>query len=63
AAVLDLPGGCFVGPAGMFEWRGPPARAGRSAAARDPAAARRLWTVSEELTGVTFPEPTAAVQP
>ncbi|MFJ6572246.1 SDR family NAD(P)-dependent oxidoreductase [Streptomyces sp. NPDC091292] len=23
----------------------------------DPATARRLWTVSEELTGVTFPEP------
>ncbi|MFD7975308.1 oxidoreductase [Streptomyces sp. NPDC059071] len=62
AAVQDLPGGSFVGPDGMFEMRGNPALAGRSAAASDPATARRLWTVSEELTGVTFPEPTAAVQ-
>jgi hypothetical protein len=29
--------------------------AARSAAARDPETARRLWAVSEELTGVTFP--------
>ncbi|MGW4159122.1 oxidoreductase [Streptomyces sp. NPDC004788] len=62
AAVQDLPGGSFVGPDGMFEMRGTPALAGRSAAASDPATARRLWTVSEELTGVTFPELTAAVQ-
>lgn len=46
----------------MFEMRGTPALASRSAAASDPATARRLWTVSEERTGVTFPEPTAAVQ-
>ncbi|MFC5216643.1 oxidoreductase [Streptomyces coerulescens] len=56
AAVQDLPGASFVGPDGMFEMRGAPALVGRSAAAGDPAVARRLWTVSEELTGVTFPE-------
>ncbi|MEU0966285.1 oxidoreductase, partial [Streptomyces sp. NPDC005917] len=27
---------------------------GRDRAASDPAAARRLWTLSEELTGVTW---------
>jgi NAD(P)-dependent dehydrogenase (short-subunit alcohol dehydrogenase family) len=62
AAVQDLPGASYVGPDGMFEMRGAPCLVGRSAAACDPAAARRLWTASEELTGVTFPEPTAAVQ-
>jgi hypothetical protein len=62
AAVQDLPGASYVGPDGMFETRGAPSLAGRSAAASDPATARRLWTVSEELTGVTFPETIAAVQ-
>jgi NAD(P)-dependent dehydrogenase (short-subunit alcohol dehydrogenase family) len=62
AAVQDLPGASYVGPDGMFETRGAPTLVGRSAAASDPATARRLWTVSEELTGVTFPEPTAAVR-
>ena len=62
AAVQDLPGASYVGPDGMFEMRGAPCLVGRSAAASDPATARRLWTVSEELTGVTFPKPTAAVR-
>jgi NAD(P)-dependent dehydrogenase (short-subunit alcohol dehydrogenase family) len=62
AAVQDLPGAGFVGPDGMFEMRGAPALVGRSAAAGDPAVARRLWTVSEELTGVTFPEPAIGVR-
>ncbi|MFE6821865.1 oxidoreductase [Streptomyces sp. NPDC057690] len=57
AAVRDLPGASYVGPDGLFEMRGAPTLVGRSAAAGDPAAALRLWTVSEELTGVTFPEP------
>lgn len=56
AAVQDLPGASYVGPGGFGELRGSPALVGRSAAASDPGTARRLWTVSEELTGVTFPE-------
>jgi NAD(P)-dependent dehydrogenase (short-subunit alcohol dehydrogenase family) len=58
AAVADLPGGSFVGPSGPFGLglRGAPKLVGRSAAARDEEAARRLWTVSETLTGVSFPE-------
>ncbi|RZB18236.1 SDR family NAD(P)-dependent oxidoreductase [Streptomyces sp. F001] len=55
AAVQDLPGAGYVGPDGLGEMRGAPTLVGRSAAASDPAAARRLWTVSEELTGVSFP--------
>ena len=57
AAVQDLPGASFVGPDGRFERRGAPTLAARSQAASDTAAARRLWTVSEGLTGITFPDP------
>ncbi|UUU32155.1 oxidoreductase [Streptomyces sp. CA-210063] len=56
AAVMDLPGASYVGPDGLGEWRGGPTLVGRSPQASDPEAASRLWTVSEELTGVTFPE-------
>jgi NAD(P)-dependent dehydrogenase (short-subunit alcohol dehydrogenase family) len=58
AAFADIPGGSFAGPSGPFGLglRGAPKLVGRSAAARDEEAARRLWTVSETLTGVSFPE-------
>jgi NAD(P)-dependent dehydrogenase (short-subunit alcohol dehydrogenase family) len=55
AAVADIPGNSFAGPGGLTGMRGAPELSGRSAAARDPDTARRLWTVSEELTGVRFP--------
>ncbi|MFF3512311.1 oxidoreductase [Streptomyces sp. NPDC002573] len=55
AATRDLPGVSYVGPEGMSEMRGAPTLVGRSHAASDPDVARRLWTVSEELTGVMFP--------
>lgn len=62
AAVQDLPGASFVGPDGMFETRGAPTLVGRSAAASNPASARRLWTISEELTGIAFPVPATAAR-
>ncbi|WP_460067276.1 oxidoreductase [Streptomyces sp. YKOK-I1] len=52
AATQDLPGASYVGPDGPGEMRGAPTLVGRSAAASDAEAARRLWTLSEELTGV-----------
>ena len=55
AAVADVPGNSYAGPDGFLEGRGSPTLVGRSAAARDDAVARRLWDVSEELTGVRFP--------
>jgi NAD(P)-dependent dehydrogenase (short-subunit alcohol dehydrogenase family) len=55
AAVADIPGNSYAGPDGFLEGRGAPKRVGRSAAAKDPDAARRLWDVSEQLTGVVFP--------
>jgi NAD(P)-dependent dehydrogenase (short-subunit alcohol dehydrogenase family) len=54
AAVADIPGNSFAGP-GFMDLRGAPKLAGRTGAAKDMDVARRLWDVSEELTGVRFP--------
>ncbi|MEU8031820.1 oxidoreductase [Streptomyces sp. NPDC049099] len=54
AASQDLPGAAYVGPAGLGEMRGAPTLVGRSAASSDPEAARRLWTLSQEMTGVSW---------
>jgi NAD(P)-dependent dehydrogenase (short-subunit alcohol dehydrogenase family) len=61
AATADVPGNAYAGPDGFMESRGGPKLVGRSDAALDDAAARRLWDVSEELTGVRFPLATAAL--
>ena len=53
AATQDLPGDSFVGPDGFMEQRGYPKTVGRTKAAQDADVARRLWTLSEELTGVS----------
>jgi len=53
AATQDLPGASYVGPDGFG--RGYPTLVGRTAAASDVEMAKRLWTLSEELTGVRFP--------
>ena len=55
AAVASIPGESFAGPSQFFEQRGAPKLVGRSKAAFDTDAARRLWDVSEQLTGVSFP--------
>jgi NAD(P)-dependent dehydrogenase (short-subunit alcohol dehydrogenase family) len=55
AATQDLPGDSFVGPDGIGEMRGAPKLVDRLAAAHDAETAARLWTLSEELTGVHFP--------
>ncbi|MGV9275133.1 oxidoreductase [Streptomyces griseosporeus] len=54
AAVEDVPGAAYVGPDGFAEMRGAPTLVGRTRAASDAGVARRLWDVSEELTGVRF---------
>lgn len=56
AATADLPGDTFVGPTGRFGARGEPGPVGRSDRAQDVQMARSLWDLSEELTGVSFPE-------
>ncbi|WP_103503457.1 MULTISPECIES: oxidoreductase [unclassified Streptomyces] len=55
AATADLPGDSYIGPGRLWGMRGAPAPAGRAARARDGSVARRLWEVSEELTGTRFP--------
>lgn len=55
AATMDVPGDTYIGPHGRLELHGWPAPARRSKAASDPVLARRLWEVSEKLSGVTFP--------
>jgi NAD(P)-dependent dehydrogenase (short-subunit alcohol dehydrogenase family) len=53
AAVADIPGNSYAGP--FLDLRGSPRLTRRSKAAKDMAVAARLWDVSEELTGVSFP--------
>ncbi|MEU0491182.1 oxidoreductase [Nocardiopsis sp. NPDC006139] len=53
AATQEIPPAGFAGPRGAV--RGAPGLSWRSPAARDGAAARRLWELSEERTGVSFP--------
>jgi NAD(P)-dependent dehydrogenase (short-subunit alcohol dehydrogenase family) len=55
AAIADVPGNSYAGPGGFMELRGAPKLVPRSDAAADADVARRLWTVSEELTDVRFP--------
>jgi NAD(P)-dependent dehydrogenase (short-subunit alcohol dehydrogenase family) len=54
ATVADLPGGTYVGPGGRSEQRGYPKVVTAAGKAYDEAAWRRLWEVSEELTGVHY---------
>lgn len=54
ATAPDVSGGDYYGPDGPFEMRGTPTKVGRTKAAQDTDVARRLWVVSEELTGVTY---------
>jgi NAD(P)-dependent dehydrogenase (short-subunit alcohol dehydrogenase family) len=55
ASEIVEPGG-FYGPGGMMELSGAPAAAYVSARARDEQTARRLWEVSQELTGAQWTE-------
>ena len=53
--------GRFYGPGGVGEMRGYPIEVQPIASARNEATARRLWGLSEELTGVTWQFPPATV--
>ena len=52
ATEPGLEGGTYVGPDGIAEQRGHPKIVQPNRVARDEAAARRLWDVSADLTGV-----------
>ncbi len=54
ATAPDVRGGDYYGPGGFAGMVGAPTPARRSPRARDAAAARRLWEVSEQRTGVRY---------
>jgi NAD(P)-dependent dehydrogenase (short-subunit alcohol dehydrogenase family) len=54
ATKPDLPGGAYVGPGGPREIRGHPKIVSSSSRSQDVTTARRLWEVSEGLTGVRY---------
>ena len=62
ATAADVKPGDYYGPNGWFEMRGAPKRAAVSGRARDRETARRLWEVSEQLTGTPFEIPPAAAE-
>ncbi len=55
ATMPDVKGGQYWGPDGFREIKGDPALAVISPHALDHATWQRLWTVSEQLTGVRYP--------
>jgi NAD(P)-dependent dehydrogenase (short-subunit alcohol dehydrogenase family) len=54
ATAPDSRGGEYYGPGGFMEMQGPPVRVESNRRSRDPEAARRLWDLSAELTGVRY---------
>ena len=51
------PGGTYVGPDGRGEQRGHPRIVAAASKAYDEGAWRRLWEVSEQLTGIHYDFP------
>ena len=55
AATADIPGGTCIGPDGFRHMRGHPTVDTPALQALDAKTARRLWELSEQLTGVSWP--------
>ena len=55
AATADLPGATYCGPDGFLEWGGRPRVTTSNKRSNDEDAQRRLWELSEEATGITYP--------
>jgi NAD(P)-dependent dehydrogenase (short-subunit alcohol dehydrogenase family) len=55
ASTADIPGGIYIGPDGFRHMRGHPAVDAPALRALDADVARRLWDLSEQLTGVSWP--------
>lgn len=54
ATAQDVEGGDYIGPSGFFEAMGWPKKVRSSASSYDLLTAHKLWSISEELTGVRF---------
>lgn len=59
ATAADAAAGSYYGPRGMMEFKGSPGPAKTAPLARDAGLARRLWTLSEQLVGLSFSGPAA----
>jgi NAD(P)-dependent dehydrogenase (short-subunit alcohol dehydrogenase family) len=55
ATLPTLRGGEFIGPHGRLGLNGYPKVVGSNRASKDETVAAKLWTLSEELTGVSYP--------
>lgn len=54
ATAPEVNGGDYIGPDGPFEVQGHPVKVQSNARSHDREVARRLWEVSEKLTGVSY---------
>ena len=54
ATAAAVQGGDYIGPGGMKELRGPPVKVSCRPEALDETAGARLWSISEQLTGVSY---------
>jgi hypothetical protein len=50
----DVKGGQFYGPDGKSEWRGYPVLVEPTDYAKNKENAKKLWNISEDLTGVRY---------
>lgn len=57
ATSPDIEPGAYYGPGGFNGMRGHPKRVGSNAKSRDEVMARKLWDLSEQLTGVSLARP------
>jgi NAD(P)-dependent dehydrogenase (short-subunit alcohol dehydrogenase family) len=55
AATADLPGATYVGPGSLGELHGRPKVVTSTRLSHDENAQRRLWELSEETTGISYP--------
>jgi NAD(P)-dependent dehydrogenase (short-subunit alcohol dehydrogenase family) len=55
AATADLPGATYVGPSGLGEVSGAPHVVTSSSLSNDEEAQRKLWELSEAVTGIRYP--------
>ena len=50
----DVMGGDYYGPGGFMEMSGPPVKVESNERSHDEDTARKLWEISEKLTGITY---------
>ncbi len=54
ATSIDAEGGAYYGPDGTFGWKGYPKKVKSSEKSYNEEDAKKLWEISEKLTGITY---------